>query len=457
MADLIFFDTMRRAETPFEPIDPDNVRMYVCGPTVYDEAHVGNARPVVVFDTVFRLLRAVYGAGHVTYVRNITDIDDKIIERAAEAGEEIGDLTARTAAQYHEDMAALGCLPPTVEPRATEHIDQMIAIIESLVARGNAYLAEDHVLFDVGSFARYGALSGRTLDEQIAGARVEIAPYKRNPADFVLWKPSTGDQPGWESPWGVGRPGWHIECSAMAAVHLGDRFDIHGGGIDLIFPHHENEIAQSCCAFADDLDAYRMANIWMHNGFLTVDGTKMSKSLGNFTTVRDLRRQWHGEVIRLALLMTHYAAPLDLNEDRLKEAKSLLDTWHRAWQKREREVAGKSPLFIQKMLEILGQNLNTPKAAAQLGEFTRFENVNYLYWSARLLGFFTSPSPEAWFKWRAPAESGSDDAETDALIAARIAARASKDFAEADRIRGVLSAQGIVLEDGAGGTTWRRA
>ena len=456
MVELAFFDTMRREVVPFQPLDPANVRMYVCGPTVYDEAHIGNARPVVVFDTLFRLLRSVYGASHVAYVRNITDIDDKIIDRAAESGEAIGELTSRTTAQYHEDMRALGCLDPTVEPRATQHIPQMIAMIERLVAGGHAYAAEGHVLFDVGSFQSYGRLSRRTLDEQIAGARVEVAPYKRNPADFVLWKPSTAAQPGWDRPWGRGRPGWHLECSAMSAQHLGESFDIHGGGIDLIFPHHENEIAQSCCCFGEGHADYRMASLWLHNGFVTVEGAKMSKSLGNFTTVRRLRERWHGEVIRLALMMTHYAAPLDLNDDRLKEAKALLDSWHRAWHKREDGVAAKSPAFIARVEEILGDDLNTPKAITQLGEFTRFDNVNYLYWSARLLGFFTSASPEAWAKWRPPAETGSDDAEIDALIEARLAARKARDFAEADRIRDALTAQGILLEDGPAGTKWRR-
>jgi len=457
MVALAFSDTARREVVPFEPIDPANVRMYVCGPTVYDEAHIGNARPVVVFDVLFRLLRSVYGAGHVKYVRNITDIDDRIIERAAENGEPIGDLTARVAANYQENMRALGCLDPTMEPRATDHIPQMIAMIERLIAGGHAYAAEGHVLFAVRSFADYGALSGRTVDEQIAGARVEIAPYKRDPADFVLWKPSTDDQPGWDSPWGRGRPGWHLECSAMSAEHLGESFDVHGGGLDLIFPHHENEIAQTCCTFGDGQPGFRMARYWMHNGFLTVAGAKMSKSLGNFTTVTDLRQKWHGEVIRLALLMTHYTAPLDLSEDRLKEAKSLLDTWHRGWAKREDGVAAKSPAVIAKVQEILGDDLNTTKAITQLTEFSRFENINYLYWSARLLGFFTAPSAETWFKWSPPeTEGNADEVEIKAQIDARIAARKARDFAEADRIRDELLAQGIVLEDGPAGTTWRR-
>jgi cysteinyl-tRNA synthetase len=456
MVELAFSDTMRRGVIPFAPLDPANVRFYVCGPTVYDEAHIGNARPVVVFDVLFRLLRAVYGAGHVTYVRNITDIDDKIMQRAADSGVTIAELTAATAAQYQADMRVLGCLEPTVEPRATAHVPLMLAMIEKLIANGHAYVAEGHVLFDVRSFPAYGALSGRSIDEQIAGSRVEIAPYKRDPADFVLWKPSIGDQPGWDSPWGQGRPGWHLECSAMAAEYLGESFDIHGGGLDLIFPHHENEIAQSCCAFGGGAPGYRMAQLWMHNGFLTVAGAKMSKSLGNFTTVSQLTRHWHGETIRLALLMTHYTAPLDLNEDRLKEAKSLLDGWHRAWLKREAAVAAKAPAFIEKITAILGDDLNTPKAVTQLGEFSRFDNVNYLYWSARLLGFFTSASPEAWFKWTPPGEPATVDAEIDALVAARIAARKARDFAEADRIRDELTAQGIVLEDGPAGTTWRR-
>jgi cysteinyl-tRNA synthetase len=456
MVELVFSDTMRHGRVPFTPLDPSNVRFYVCGPTVYDEAHIGNARPVVVFDVLFRLLRAVYGASHVTYVRNITDIDDKIIQRAADSGVSIGDLTAGTAAQYQADMRALACLDPTVEPRATDHIPQMLAMIETLIAGGHAYVAEGHVLFDVRSFPAYGALSGRSIDEQIAGSRVEIAPYKRDPADFVLWKPSIGDQPGWDSPWGVGRPGWHLECSAMSAQYLGESFDIHGGGLDLIFPHHENEIAQSCCTFGDGVQGYRMAQLWMHNGFLTVDGAKMSKSAGNFTTVRQLAEHWHGEVIRLALLMTHYTAPLDLNDDRLKEAKALLDGWHRAWMKREDGVTAKAPVFIAKIEEILADDLNTPKAITQLGEFTRFDNVNFLYWGARLLGFFTSPTPEAWFKWTAPGDAATVDAEIDALISDRIAARKARDFAEADRIRDLLTAQGIVLEDGPAGTTWRR-
>jgi cysteinyl-tRNA synthetase len=458
MVALQFHDTARREVVPFEPIDPANVRMYVCGPTVYDEAHIGNARPVVVFDVLFRLLRAVYGAAHVTYVRNITDIDDKIIQRAAESGESIGVLTQRVTEQYQENMRGLGCLDPTIQPRATEHIPQMIAMIERLIESGHAYAAEGHVLFAVRSFNEYGALSGRTIDEQIAGSRVEIAPYKRDPADFVLWKPSTADQPGWDSPWGRGRPGWHLECSAMSAEHLGERFDIHGGGLDLIFPHHENEIAQSCCTFGDGQPDFRMANYWMHNGFLTVDGAKMSKSLGNFITVTDLRRKWHGEVIRLALLMTHYAAPLDLSEDRLREAKSLLDTWHRAWQKREDGVGAKAPAFIAKILEILGEDLNTTRAVTHLGEFSRFENINYLFWSAKLLGFFTSPTPDAWFKWALPAaEATAGELEIQVQIDARIAARQARNFAEADRIRDALLAQGIVLEDGPAGTTWRRA
>jgi cysteinyl-tRNA synthetase len=455
MTALSFFDTMRREVVPFQPLDPANVCMYVCGPTVYDEAHIGNARPVVVFDTLFRLLRSVYGANHVQYVRNITDIDDKIIDRAADSGEPIAHLTQRTTAQYHEDMGALGNLDPTAEPRATQHIPQMIRMIEGLIERGHAYEAEGHVLFEVGSFPAYGRLSNRTLDEQIAGARVEVAPYKRHPADFVLWKPSTPNQPGWDSPWGRGRPGWHLECSAMSAELLGETFDIHGGGIDLIFPHHENEIAQSSCVFRHGSADFHMANLWLHNGFVTVDGAKMSKSLGNFTTVRQLRERWHGEVIRLALIMTHYAAPLDMNDDRLKEAKAQLDGWHRAWQKRESSVGPKAPAYVEKLQELLGDNLNTPRAIAQLGEFARFDNINYLYWSARLLGFFTSSNPDAWFKWRPPAEAGAGDVEIEALIAARVAARKAKNFAEADRIRGELDAQGVVLEDGPGGTTWR--
>ena len=331
--ELTLYDTLTRRKRPFEPIDPSRVRLYVCGPTVYDFAHIGNARPVIVFDVLFRLLRHIYGADHVTYVRNITDVDDKINARAAEEhpdrplNEAIRIVTETTERQFHEDVAALGCLPPTVEPRATEHIDAMKLLIERLVAAGHAYVAEEHVLFSVPSMPDYGALSKRSLDELVAGARVDVAPYKRDPMDFVLWKPSKTGEPAWPSPVGIatpGRPGWHIECSAMSWKHLGEIFDIHGGGIDLVFPHHENEIAQTRCAFRSPV----MANYWMHNGFLQVEGEKMSKSLGNFLTIRGLLADWPGEVLRLNMLRTHYRQPIDWTANGLHESQKVLDEWY---------------------------------------------------------------------------------------------------------------------------------
>ncbi|MGB1008054.1 MAG: cysteine--tRNA ligase, partial [Thalassobaculaceae bacterium] len=332
-------NTLTRTKAPFVPLDPSHVRMYVCGPTVYDLAHIGNARPVVVFDVLFRVLRAAYPAARVTYVRNITDIDDKINQRARDSGEAIGDITARTTAVFQADMAALGALPPTVEPRATAHVEHMIAMTESLIAGGHAYAAEGHVLFSVPSMADYGQLSGRDRDEQIAGARVEVAPYKRDPADFVLWKPSDADTPGWDSPWGRGRPGWHIECSAMSREYLGETFDIHGGGLDLVFPHHENEIAQSRCAHGSD----RMASVWMHNGYVTVEGEKMSKSLGNFYTVHELLADHPGEALRYALLSGHYRAPWDFSMAGLASAKTALDRLYQALRGLPATAEGDAP------------------------------------------------------------------------------------------------------------------
>ncbi|HVZ52586.1 MAG TPA: cysteine--tRNA ligase, partial [Pseudolabrys sp.] len=325
--ELKLYDTLTREKRVFTPIDPANVRMYVCGPTVYDYAHIGNARPVIVFDVLFRLLRHLYGPEHVTYVRNITDVDDKINARAAERGITIRELTEQTYQNFKSDVAALGCLPPTIEPRATEHIAEMKQLIERLVKAGCAYVAEDHVLFNVSSMPDYGKLSKRPLDEMIAGARVEVAPYKRNAMDFVLWKPSKEGEPAWPSPCGIatpGRPGWHIECSAMSWKHLGETFDIHGGGIDLVFPHHENEIAQSRCAFHTPV----MANYWMHNGFLQVEGEKMSKSLGNFVTIHELLKDWPGEVVRLNMLRTHYRQPIDWTVKGLEESWKTLDDWY---------------------------------------------------------------------------------------------------------------------------------
>jgi len=452
---LRLHDTLSRSKRDFQPQDPERVRLYVCGPTVYDYAHIGNARPVVVFDVLFRLLRHLYGADHVVYARNITDVDDKIIAAAEAGGSSIAEVTARTTAAFHEDMAALGALPPTVEPRATAHIAQMIAIIETLIARGHAYAADGHVLFAVPTMADYGRLSGRSRDELIAGARVEVAPYKRDPADFVLWKPSEAGQPGWDSPWGRGRPGWHIECSAMSAAHLGETFDIHGGGLDLIFPHHENEIAQSRCAFGTPT----MANYWLHNGYVVVDGEKMSKSLGNFLTVRQLREEGvPGEAIRLALLSGHYRQPLDVTRGKLAEARSQLDRLYGALRGAG-EADGDPPPAV---VDALCDDLNTPLALAALHEIAgevnratgpaRREHRRALRAGAALLGLLEQ-DPEAWFK---AGGSADEDAEIDALVEARTAARKARDFAEADRLRDELQGRGILLEDGPTGTSWRR-
>jgi cysteinyl-tRNA synthetase len=465
---LKLYNTLTRTKEDFRPLDARNVRMYVCGPTVYDFAHIGNARPVMVFDVLYRLLRHLYGAEHVTYVRNITDVDDKINARAAEEypqlplNEAIRRVTEKTEKQFHADMKALGALNPNVEPRATEHIAQMKAMIERLVEKGCGYVAEDHVLFHVAAMPDYGKLSGRSLDEMIAGARVEVAPYKKDPMDFVLWKPSKPGEPSWPSPVGIkvpGRPGWHIECSAMAAAHLGNVFDIHGGGIDLVFPHHENEIAQSRCAHGTKI----MAQIWMHNGFLQVEGEKMAKSLGNFVTVHDLLKKHHGETIRLAMLMTHYRQPLNWTADNLARAKDTLDRWYGALRTAGTGHEGNAGSMVA---DILADDLNTPLAISALHEAAGHLNTandediaklsGELVASGALLGLLQL-DPGDWFKWRPEGAAGLDEAEIEALVAERAAARTNRDFAASDRVRDELAAHGIVLEDGPEGTTWRRA
>jgi cysteinyl-tRNA synthetase len=448
---LTLYNTLTRRKEPFRPIDAGNVRMYVCGPTVYDYAHIGNARPIIVFDVLFRLLRYTYGPEHVTYARNITDVDDKINARAAERGIDIGTLTEATTRQFHADVAALGVLPPTVEPRATEYIRRvdnrpdMVRLIETLVMRGHAYVAEEHVLFDVGSMPDYGRLSNRSLEEMEAGARVEVAPYKKGPMDFVLWKPSKSGEPSWPSPMGIktpGRPGWHIECSAMAGALLGEVFDIHGGGIDLVFPHHENEIAQSRCAHGTAV----MANVWMHNGFLQVEGEKMAKSLGNFVTIHELLQEWPGEAIRLAMLSAHYRQPINWTEHGLAEAKRTLDHWYELTA----DAAEGAPLCAD-VLEALEDDLNTPQAIAALHAL-RSETAKgarpaaaCLRASARLMGLLQLDAA-AWKAWRPPALA-IDEAKVEALIAARNAARRVRNFKEADRIRDELAAMGIGLKD----------
>ena len=456
---LHIHNTLTRQKEKFEPIEPDNVRMYVCGPTVYDFAHLGNARPVVVFDTLYRLLKRHYP--HVTYVRNITDVDDKIMAKAKESGESIDAITTRTTQAFHDDMAALNALPPDIEPRCTQHIPQMIAMIEKLIAKGHAYAVEGHVLFNVPSMPNYGELSRRSRDELIAGARVEVAPYKKDAADFVLWKPSTPDQAGWDSPWGRGRPGWHIECSAMAEEHLGATFDIHGGGLDLIFPHHENEIAQSRCSH----DNAPLAKYWMHNGFLTINNDKMSKSLKNFFTVRELLEVAPGEALRLALLSGHYRQPLDFSVEALQTAKATLDKWYGAL--RNTTAGHAKPVEIPSTLEdALLDDLNTPLAIAHVHELvtelnraaTPAEQVPLraqILAAGAALGLLQQ-NPEAWFRWHPASQSALSDAEVEAQITARLAARATKNYAESDRIRDALAAQGVILEDSAGKTTWRR-
>src|SRR6516164_2496783 len=465
--ELRLYDTLTRDKRVFTPLNPANVRMYVCGPTVYDFAHIGNARPVIVFDVLFRLLRHLYGEAHVTYVRNITDVDDKINERAARdfAGlplnEAIRKVTEQTEKQFHDDVDALGCLRPTVEPRATEHISEMRTLIEKLVQGGFAYVAEDHVLFSPEAMnaantvlPRYGALSNRSLDELIAGARVDVAPYKRDATDFVLWKPSKPGEPSWPSPAGIeveGRPGWHIECSAMAWKHLGEQFDIHGGGIDLVFPHHENELAQSCCAFHEG----RMANFWMHNGFLQVEGEKMSKSLGNFITIHELLKDWPGEVVRMTMLQTHYRQPINWTVAGLRETQRNLDHWYAL-------TTDVEPGYLcADALDALLDDLNTPKAFAALHEL-RGEAAKgvkpaaaCLKGSGRLLGLLQM-SASAWKSFR-PASLVIDEAKVINLIDARTAARKAKNFKESDRIRDELAAMGVVLKDSKDGTTWEIA
>ncbi|MEM1200441.1 MAG: cysteine--tRNA ligase [Pseudomonadota bacterium] len=444
--ELKLYNTLTRKKAPFVPIDPKNVRMYACGPTVYDYAHIGNARPVIVFDVLYRLLRSVYGVEHVTYVRNITDVDDKINARAAEEYPDIeinaavAEVTSRTTEQFHEDIAALGVLPPDVEPTCTSHIPQMVEMIGVLIAKGFAYEAEGHVLLDTASVPNYGNLSGRSLDEMIAGARVEVAPYKRNPADSVLWKPSDDSLPGWPSPWGRGRPGWHIECSAMAKAHLGDVFDIHGGGIDLTFPHHENELAQSCCANGTDM----MARVWMHNGFLQVEGEKMSKSLGNFVTINQLLQDWPGEVLRFNMLRTHYRQPIDWTVKGLEETAKTLTGFYGGEDFSELEGS-----FAEPVLEALADDMNSPAAITVLHQLDRAGDRDALLSSLRALGFAGDLTD--------PRAKGVDEAAIQVQIEQRLAARAAKDFAEADRIRDELAAQGIALKDGPDGTTWELA
>jgi len=440
---LVIYNTLSRDKEPFAPLDAGHVRLYVCGPTVYDYVHIGNARPVVVFDVLYRLLKRRYP--RVTYVRNITDIDDRIMVRAADNGETIDALTSRTAGAYQSDMLRLGALAPDVEPRATQYVADMVAMIQRLVDNGHAYAAEGHVLFSVPSMSDYGRLSRRSRDELVAGARVEVAPYKKDPADFVLWKPSTDSQPGWPSPWGRGRPGWHIECSAMSARHLGETFDIHAGGLDLIFPHHENEIAQSRSTFGHAI----MAKYWMHNGFLNISGEKMSKSLGNFFTVRELLDQHPAEAIRLLLLTAQYRQPLDFTHEGLTQAKATLDRWYGALRGKDAKPSSSVPQSVE---DALSDDLNTPLAISAIHALG---DPAELRAGANALGLLQQDA-EAWFRWTPAGSSGPTDAEIETAIAARQAARKAKDFKESDRIRDELKAKGVILEDGAKGTTWKR-
>lgn len=457
MTELRLTNSAGTEKRVFTPVDPDHIRMYVCGPTVYNLVHIGNARPVVVFDTLFRVLQALYPK--VTYARNITDIDDKIIVAARERGIDITVLTQEFTEKFRTDMAALNNLPPSIEPQATEHVDAMLDLAQRLIEKGHAYESEGHVLFDVTSMDDYGLLSGRQLDDMLAGARVEVASYKRHPGDFVLWKPSSDDEPGWDSDYGRGRPGWHIECSAMIHQHLGDNIDIHGGGRDLIFPHHENERAQSCCGYGGGF-----VGTWMHNAYVDMDGEKMSKSLGNVKTVRELLEQYPGETLRFALLSAHYRSPLNFSRELLDSAQSTLDGFYLALRNAGEvepvePAASDSPVFAA-----LLDDLNTPAAIAELHQLAKALNKASdsekpaaraaLLAGGAVLGVL-GESPDDWLA--KDDEAGLSSDAIDQLLVERAEAKSNRDFARADAIRDELNAAGIIIEDGAAGATWRRA
>lgn len=456
MPEIYLHNTLKQRKDKFIPIDANNVRMYVCGPTVYDKAHLGNAKTPVVYDVLYRLLCHVYGKEHVTYVSNITDVDDKILNKHKETGKSIREITEQTYNWYIDDMKKLNVLSPNYRPRATEYIPEMIKLVELLLKNGHAYIADKQVLFDVDSMPNYGFLSGRSMKEMVAGARVEIADYKKNPADFILWKPSDADQPGWDSPWGYGRPGWHLECSAMSSKLLGNDFDIHGGGSDLIFPHHENECAQSCCAYPGT----HFAHYWVHTGMLMINGVKMSKSLGNFYTVDEILAKYPAEALRLLFLTTHYHQPFNFTFEGLEQAKAILDKFYNALLKNaDIPIAKTEP--SEKLIAALSDDLNTPLALSYLHETlgnlnkaeTKEERIKYkseLMANAYMLGLLYN-NAESWFKGAA-----SDDAEIEALIAKRTEAKKNKDWATADAIRNELKERGIVLEDSAAGTTWKK-
>ena len=452
--DYQFYDTYSNTKKLFTPLDASNVRMYVCGPTVYDYAHVGNARPVIVFDIVYRMLQFKYGSDHVTYVRNITDVDDKIIEASNSLNEDISTLTKRTIDYFHDDADYVGALQPNVEPKATDHILEMIDIIEKLITKNHAYEADGNVLFAVNTFDNYGNLSGKSLEDLIAGARVEVADYKKNPADFILWKPSKANEPGWDSPWGKGRPGWHIECSAMSEKYLGQSFDIHGGGQDLTFPHHENEIAQS-----ESCNNKKFANFWMHNGFLSIEGEKMSKSLGNFITINELKDKYQGEVIRFNMMLTHYRQPLNWTEKSLQDSKKTLDKWYKILGACNKSLASKNELISNKMLNALADDVNTPQAIAELHQLYKAANdgdieaLEIFYNSCQFLGILISDY-SSWSSWQSKIID-IDENLINELIEKRKEARRAKDFAEADRIRDELLNLSVILEDNDNETTWK--
>lgn len=456
MPEIYLHNTLKQRKDKFIPIDANNVRMYVCGPTVYDKAHLGNAKTPVVYDVLYRLLCYVYGKEHVTYVSNITDVDDKILNKHKETGKSIREITEQTYNWYIDDMKKLNVLSPNYRPRATEYIPEMIKLVELLLKNGHAYIADKQVLFDVDSMPNYGFLSGRSMKEMVAGARVEIADYKKNPADFILWKPSDADQPGWNSPWGYGRPGWHLECSAMSSKLLGNDFDIHGGGSDLIFPHHENECAQSCCAYPGT----HFAHYWVHTGMLMINGVKMSKSLGNFYTVDEILAKYPAEALRLLFLTTHYHQPFNFTFEGLEQAKNILDKFYNALLKNA-DIPVEKVEPSEKLIAALCDDLNTPLALSYLHETlgnlnkaeTKEERIKYkseLMANAYMLGLLYN-NAESWFKGAA-----SDDAEIEALIAKRAEAKKNKDWATADAIRNELKERGIVLEDSAAGTTWKK-